>query len=68
MDMDPAYIADVIVLNTKRRHGPYHARKAWVKTQVRPLPSLCPELCKPAYSYKLLVKQSVWKLNLNLEC
>jgi hypothetical protein len=34
-------VADVLVLVAqKTRHEPYQARKAWVKTLVRPLPSL----------------------------
>jgi hypothetical protein len=38
---NPAAVADVLVLNdTKHRHALYYVRKAWVKTLVRPLPSL----------------------------
>jgi len=36
-------VADVLVLNimyTKHRLELYHSRKAWVKTPVRPLPSI----------------------------
>ena len=40
---NPAVVADVQILKmyTKHRHELYHERKAWVKTLVRPLRSIC---------------------------
>jgi hypothetical protein len=40
---NPDAVADVLVLNvmyTKHRHELYHSGKAWVKTLIRPLPSI----------------------------